>query len=248
MPVRTVRKFLSPKRDLDVMRIYYCYQLGSTFVSLGLMETRIVTAMMMCDRIKLAKLIHDDVPSWDSIAARHAQLQSSTLGNLLTILAKHHIAESDLKYLRWVATKRNFFIHRFFETEAWPGDLSEHGVRVMSRRLLYLEHIFRRAASRIYRIFQRAGLVEITDLGEDGSLIMNVGALSGELAWLNDFVVEATRRHAQTRREQEWSDVLTSLLRVSDGDGGARRARGIGKFVRRHPRSGATAIRDAAVA
>ena len=203
MPARRVRKFLSPKLNIDVMRVYYCYQLGSTFVSLGLMEARIVTAMMMCNRIKLAKVIHDDVPFWDSIAARRAQLQSSTLGNLLTILSKHNIAEADLKYLRWVVGKRNFFVHRFFETEAWPGDLSEHGVRVMSRRLLYLEHIFRRAETRIYRIFQRAGLVEVTDLGEDGSLVMNVGALTGELAWLNELAVEVTRRHARRRREDE---------------------------------------------
>jgi hypothetical protein len=203
MPARKVRKFLSPKRNVDVMRIYYCYQLGSTFVSLGLMETRIVTAMMTCDRIKLSKVIQDDVPFWNSIAARHAQLQSSTLGNLLTILSKHNIAESDLAYLRWVVAKRNFFIHRFFETAAWPGDLSEQGVRVMSRRLLYLEHIFRRAENRIYRIFQRAGLVELTDLGEDGYMVMNVDALSGELAWLNDLAVEVTRRHARRRREEE---------------------------------------------
>jgi hypothetical protein len=203
MPARKVRKFLSPQRDVDAMRIYYCYQLGSTFVSLGLMETRIVTAMMTCDRIKLAKVIQGDIPFWDSIAARHTQLQSSTLGNLLTILSKHSIAESDLAYLRWVGAKRNFFIHRFFETEAWPGDLSEEGVRVMSRRLLYLEHIFLRAQNRIYRIFQRAGLVEIMDLGEDGSLVMNVGSLSGELALLKDLTVEVTRRHARRRREEE---------------------------------------------
>jgi hypothetical protein len=203
MPARKVRKFLSPKRNVDVMRIYYCYQLGSTLVSLGLMERRIVTAMMTCDRIKLSKVIQDDVPFWNSIAARHAQLQSSTLGNLLTILSKHNIAEGDLAYLRWVLVKRNFFIHRVFEMEAWPGNLSEQGVRVMSRRLLYLEHIFRRAQNRIYRIFQRAGLVELTDLGEDGYLVMNVGVLSGELAWLNDLAVEATRRHARRRREEE---------------------------------------------
>ena len=72
----------------------------------------------------------------------------------------------------------------------------------MSRRLLYLEHIFRRAENRIYEIFQRAGLVELTDLGEDGYIVMNVGALSGDLAWLNDLAVEATRRHARRRREE----------------------------------------------
>jgi hypothetical protein len=196
MPARKVRKILSPKRNIDVMRIYYCYQLGSTFVSLGLMETRIITAMMMCDRIRIAKVLQDDAPFWSSIAARHAHLQSSTIGNLLAILSKHGIAETDLAYLRWVKGKRDFFIHRFFENEAWPGDLSEHGVRVMCRRLLCLEHIFRRAESRIYRIFQRAGLVEITDLGEDGYMVMNVGALSGELAWLNELAVAQVRRRA----------------------------------------------------
>jgi hypothetical protein len=203
MPADKLRKFLSPKRNVDVMRIYYCYQLGSTFVSLGLMENRIVTAMMMCNRIKLANLIHGDIAFWDSIAARHARLQSSTLGNLLTILSKHNIAGSDIAYLRWVAAKRNFFIHRFFETGAWPGELSEQGVRVMGRRLLYLEHIFRRAEGRIYRILERADLVEIMDLGEDGSLIMNIGALSGELEGLKDLTIEATRHHARRRREEE---------------------------------------------
>lgn len=202
-PVRMVRKFLSPKRDVDVMRIYYCYQLGSTFVSLGLLETRIVVAMMMCDRIKLAKIVGDDVSFWDSIAQRRAKLQSSTLGNLLAILAKHNVADGDLKYLRWVLGKRNFFVHRFFETEAWPGELAEQDARAMSRRLLYLEHIFRRAENRIYRIFQRAELVEIADLGSAGSLVMNIGALTKEDAWPNDLAVEVTRRHAQRRREEE---------------------------------------------
>ena len=133
------------------MRIYYCYQIGSTFVSLALMERCIITAMMACDRITLSKVIQDDVPFWESIAARHSQLRGSTLGSLLTILSKHNVAETDLAYLRWVVAKRNFFIHRFVETEAWPGDLSEQDVRVMSRRLLYLEHIFRRAENQIYQ-------------------------------------------------------------------------------------------------
>ena len=62
IPAGKVRRFLSPKRNVDVMRIYYCYQLGSTFVSLGLLERRIITAMVMCDRIKLAKVIQNDVP------------------------------------------------------------------------------------------------------------------------------------------------------------------------------------------
>jgi hypothetical protein len=203
MPASKVRRFLSPKRNIDVMRIYYCYQLGSTFTSLGLMERQFITAMMTCDRIRLAKVLQDDAPFWSSIAARHAHLQSSTIGNLLAILSKHGIVETDLAYLRWVKGKRDFFIHRYFEDEPWPGDLSEHGVRIMCRRLLYVDHIFRRAANRIYKIFQRAGLVEITDLGEDGYIVMNVGALSGDLAWLKELSVAEVRRHAHKRREED---------------------------------------------
>lgn len=183
------------------MRIYYCYQLGSTFVALSLMENRILTAMMMCDRIKVAKIIGDDLTFWDSLTKRHAALQSSTLGSLVSILSKHSVAGSDIDYLRWVVAKRNFFVHHFFDTDAWPGNLSEDGVRHMSRRLLYLERIFWRAQSRIYPIFERAGLVEIIDLGEDGGLVMNVGSLSGEDEWLKDFAVEATRYRARKLRK-----------------------------------------------
>jgi hypothetical protein len=52
LSVRQVRKFFSSKSSIDVMRVYYCYQLGSTFVNLGLMENQIVTAMATCDRIR----------------------------------------------------------------------------------------------------------------------------------------------------------------------------------------------------
>jgi hypothetical protein len=203
MSVTEIRKFLSPKNNVDVVRLYYCYHLGSTFVALGLLETRITTAMLMCDRIKLAIVVQNDLSFWDSIAARRDQLQNSTLGNLLNILAKHHIADSDLKYLRWVVSKRNFFIHHFFDTGGWPGDLSENEARSMSRTLLYLEYIFRRAENSVYRIFQRAGLVEITDLGKDGSIVMNVDALSGDLAWLKELAIAATRDRNQRRREQK---------------------------------------------
>ncbi|MBV8751363.1 MAG: hypothetical protein JO328_00700 [Hyphomicrobiales bacterium] len=200
IPVREVRKFLSPRKNIDVMRVYYCYQIGSTFTNLGLMESQIITAMTTCDRIKVTKALQDDVPFWDQIVQRHSHLDSSTLGNLVTILSKHKIAAADLAYLRWVTAKRNFFIHRFFGHYAWPGDLSEAAIRVLCRRLRYLEYVFARAGNRIHKIFSRAGLVEYMDLGEDGALIANVGSLEGEDAWLKELVVAEVRRHARSRR------------------------------------------------
>jgi hypothetical protein len=204
IPVRKVRKFLSPQRNIDIMRIYYCYQIGSTFVNLGLMENTIIQAMAMCDRIELSKALQDDAPAWQRIVERHSQLQSSTLGNLIAIMSKHGIGQADLTYLKWVKDKRDFFVHRFFHDEPWPGDLSEGSIRVLCRRLLYLEHVFNRAGNRIWKIFGRAGLMEYHDLGEDGAVVMNVGTLVGEgESWLKELALAEVRRHARDRRGRE---------------------------------------------
>jgi hypothetical protein len=201
IPVRKVRKFLSPQRNIDIMRIYYCYQIGSTFVNLNLMENAIIHAMAMCDRIKLSKVLQDDAPAWRHIVERHSRLQSSTLGNLIAILSKHGIGQPDLAYLKWVKDKRDFFVHRFFHDEPWPGDLPEGAIRVLCRRLLYLEHIFARAGNRIWKVFGRAELMEYHDLGEDGAVMMNIGALTGEgESWLKELTIAEVRRHARNRR------------------------------------------------
>jgi hypothetical protein len=200
LPFREMRKRLAPRRNLDVVRNYYCYQVGSAFLTLGWMESRIVSAMATCDRIKLANVLKDDLPFWDQIAERFSRLQSSTLGNLIAILAKHGISESDLNYLRWVKAKRDFFVHRFCSIEPWPEDMSDGAARVFSRRLAYLELIFGRAGKRIYHLFGRAGLVEIVDLGEDGFMIGNVGSpIAGAL---RDLAIAEVRRHARQRARE----------------------------------------------
>jgi hypothetical protein len=200
IPVRKIRKFLSPKRNIDVVRIYYCYQIGSTYLQLGLMETTIISAMTMCDRIRLSKVLQDDAPAFQHIVERHAQLQSSTLGGLIAILSKHGIGETDLAYLKWVKDKRDFFVHRFCHDEPWPGDLPERALRIICRRLLYLDHIFRRAGNRIWRIFARAGLMARIDLGEDGAVIMNVDLQPNEPEWLRELAIDMIRHRARTRR------------------------------------------------
>jgi hypothetical protein len=206
IPVRDIRKFLSTQRNIDILRTYYCYQIGSTFVNLGLMETTIIHAMAMCDRIELSKALLDDAPAWQHIVERHSQLQSSTLGSLVAILTKHGVGQADLAYLKWVKDKRDFFVHRFFHDEPWPGDLPEGAIRVLCRRLLYLEHIFFRAGKRIWKIFGRAGLMEYHDLGEDGAVMINIGALEGDgESWLKGLAMAEVRRHARDRRERDQS-------------------------------------------
>lgn len=196
-----IRKFLSPDSDTDVFRIYYCYQIGSTFIGLSMMESTIITAMTMCDKIKVTKVLGDDTKAWKHIIERQSHLQNSTLGNLIGILSKHEIGGRDLDYLKWVKEKRDFFIHRYFRSEAWPGDLSTDDVRILSRQLLYLDLTFHRAANKIYKIFARAGLVEYYDLGGDGALVANVGSFAGEDAWLQDFAISAIRDRAARARK-----------------------------------------------
>jgi hypothetical protein len=101
IPVRKIREFLSPKRNIDIVRIYYCYQIGSTYLQLGLMETTIIHTMAMCDRIKLTKVLQEDASAFQHIVERHAELQTSTLGSLITVLAKHGIGKTELAYLKW---------------------------------------------------------------------------------------------------------------------------------------------------
>lgn len=165
------RKIVAEEDDLNAERIHYCYQIGSTFVHLSLMEDAIINAMSICDRIKVSKLLGADSTAWELIQKRD-QLQSSTLGNLVSILSKHGVADADIAYLKWVKLKRDFFIHRFFNQGAWPGDLGSWELQRQCRKLLFLEIVFRRASSKIWKIFGRANLMEYVDLGADGALIM----------------------------------------------------------------------------
>lgn len=81
-----------------------------------------------------------------------------------------------LLYLRWLKSKRDFFIHRFFHTGAWPpGDLSEELVDSVCRTLGALEIIFRRGAERMIHVLGRAGLMKVEALS-GGYLAINPGS------------------------------------------------------------------------
>lgn len=169
-----IRAFISAREDTDVLRVHYCYQIGSTFVNLALMEDAIANAMLACDRIKVANLLGSDASNWRQLIDKKNRLQSSTLGNLISILSKHNIEPSDFSYLNWVKDRRNFFVHRFFHRGGWPGDLEDDDIEIFCRELLYLELIFARASRRIWRIFGRANLMDYHDLGKDGVLMTNI--------------------------------------------------------------------------
>jgi len=168
----TLRRQIKHLSDLDLVRTRYCYQIGSTFVACALLEDSVITSMLICDRVKIASALREDAPRWEQMLAKHKHLQDSTLGSLISLLAKHSITPADLNYLRWLKTKRDFFIHRFFHTGPWPGDLDERQIDQVCRTLGALEILFHRGSGRMVQILGRAGLMRVETLAE-GYLAFN---------------------------------------------------------------------------
>lgn len=167
-----LRRQIAQLSDLDLVRTRYCYQVGSTFVACALLENSVISSMLICDRVEVSSILRDDAPRWEQIVLKQKHLQDSTLGSLISLLAKHSITPADLNYLRWLKSKRDFFIHRFFHAGGWPGDLSEEQIDNVCRTLGALEIIFRRGADRMIHVLGRAGLMKVEALSE-GYLAIN---------------------------------------------------------------------------
>lgn len=161
--------------DLDFARFLYCQEMAGTYLAVGKFEDMLISAMHMCDRVRLEKALGTDVDRWAQTLAKRALLQDSTLGSLITILERHNVAAGDIRYLRWIKEKRDYFIHRLFHEGAWPGDLDEQSCRLMTRRLLAIQSWLSRAERNIWLIFERAGLVELARFEGDGLLVINPG-------------------------------------------------------------------------
>ncbi|MFO1150376.1 MAG: hypothetical protein U1E62_18515 [Alsobacter sp.] len=168
----SIRRRIGALSQLELSRFDYCYRIGSTFVACSLLEDMVITAMLFCDRVHVSKVLGADAEAWQKISHKQQQLRDSTLGTLVSILARHGIAERDIAYLRWLKNKRDHFIHRFFHGGAWPGELDERQVEGMCRSLGAYEIIFRRGTSQIFPILGRAGLMRVEAVSE-GLLAFN---------------------------------------------------------------------------
>jgi hypothetical protein len=159
----------------DIARFLYCQEMAGTYLAVGQFEDMLISAMQMCDRLKVHDRLGEDADRWERFLAKRELLQDSTLGSLIKILDKHGIVQSDIGYLRWIKDKRDHFVHRWFHDGAWPGDLDREECRLMSRRLLAIQMWLSRAERQIWFIFERAGLLTL-DRIEDGTLlVMNSG-------------------------------------------------------------------------
>jgi len=171
------RRYVAELDDDDAARFQFCSEIGSTFVVLNKMEHDIIWAITMCDKIKLSKVLGGDADNWHRMISKRETLEDSTLGSLIAILSRHNVAEEDLRYLRWLKNKRDYFIHRFFRRGVWPGDMSLAECEATLKSLRYLEFLFHRCGTRIWKILANAGLIEL-EVFSDGMLASNIDLAS----------------------------------------------------------------------
>ncbi|PQZ82816.1 hypothetical protein CQ035_09915 [Brevundimonas sp. MYb46] len=113
-----LRNIVDEMSDLDFARRVYCQEMAGSYIAVGLFEDVLISAMHMCDRVKLKQILGDDIDRWTQSPAKKTQLQGSTLGSLIKILEGHAIAEADIRYLKWIKDKRDYFVHRLFHEGA----------------------------------------------------------------------------------------------------------------------------------
>ena len=157
--------------EVEFNRIYYCFYFGNVYVQLCLLEQTIMDALLICNKF-------DDVLT---ISGEDAQefirkqriLHASTLGSLLRYMEKAGVSERGLSYLRYLKERRDLFVHNFFHSHAWPGDLHPVDAEWHVRRLRFLELTFARGVNRIWKILSDSGLFVRVDLGADGAILYN---------------------------------------------------------------------------
>jgi len=161
--------------ELDFARFIYCQHMAAAHLSVGLFEHMLTSAMLMCDRVKVERVLGADVARWEQTLRKHSALQGSTIGSLIKILERHGVAQGDIAYLKWVKEKRDYLVHRLFHDGAWPGDLDAESCGIMTRRLIAIQRWLSRAERQVWLIFERAGFVELKRFDGGGVLAMNPG-------------------------------------------------------------------------
>ena len=170
-----LREIIEGMSGHDVARFLYCQEMAGAYLAVAKFEDMLISAMHMCDRVRLEKALGPDKRRWERSLAKRALLQGSTLGSLIKILERNGVHEADIGYLKWIKDKRDYFVHRLFHDGAWPGDLAEEDCRFMTRRLVPIQLWLSRAERNIWSIFERAGLVELDRLKDGSLLAANLG-------------------------------------------------------------------------
>ncbi len=166
-----IAREISDMDEVEFARFMYCQKMVSTYIGIAVFESNVISAMVICDKIRVKSILGNDAKIWDNITKQKV-FQSSTLGTLIKILQKNGISKKNIDYLNWVKHKRDYFVHRLFQEGAWPAKLSADDCKLITRRLVAIQWWLYRATARIWFIFEEEGLVLIDNLGDAGLIIM----------------------------------------------------------------------------
>jgi hypothetical protein len=157
--------------EVQFSKIYYCFYFGNVYVQLSLLEQTIMDALLMCN--KFDDVLRVSGGNAQELIRKQRILHASTLGSLLKYMEQGGVRREGLSYLRYLKDRRDLFIHNFFHSHAWPGDLRYQDAEVHIRRLRFLELTFARGVNRIWKVLSDSGHFVRVDLGADGAILYN---------------------------------------------------------------------------
>ena len=77
---RTTLDLIRGMSDEDMARFRYCQEMAGAYLAVGKLEDMLISAMHMCDRIRLKKALGADTDRWAQSLAKRALLQGSHRG------------------------------------------------------------------------------------------------------------------------------------------------------------------------
>ncbi|NQY60078.1 hypothetical protein [Cognatishimia sp.] len=150
----------SPENEWPLI---YTLQIGRVFTAVCSLEMRVYAMLIM-------QADSENFHSTDK------QLKKSSLGQLVQRLNEHGVQGRDLSYLREINRLRNKFIHGLFFEYPATGEpsVSQDSIDWLVSSLERYQRHFQFAEENLTSIVERAGMVEVVDLGTEGKILYPV--------------------------------------------------------------------------
>jgi len=159
--------------DEELRLLEICAHLGRAFTHMHLMEQAVRSAMIMCDKVQITKKLSNDATAFDKISSKIEATNKSTTGQLLGILKRHNLDYRSIIYLESIVSIRNDFVHKFFMSRPFPGEISDDvDATAIINEIKKVESKFQNCAHLILFILHKNDLI-IRNKFSDGALYFN---------------------------------------------------------------------------
>jgi hypothetical protein len=142
--------------------------IGMAFTQIIIFENQ-VAELVSIGKVQLKKKLAPKALSASQLYLdRLNDINSSTLGRLITAIEMSGIAGRDIRYLRAILELRNDFVHKFTKIVPLPGDWARHGFTVerFSEYTRFVTRHANRASFFFPRIMVKHGLLAGTIRGD----------------------------------------------------------------------------------